>query len=96
MCHMAVRPLAAALTLVLADWGLWTWSIGSDHGNVSLIAGLVMAPLFVALIWLATMAVTGGLRSAAERVRRRNARVAAPAAQLPRRREAPEHDRLVA
>lgn len=66
---MFLRPLAAIAVLVLADWGLWTWSIGADHGGVSLFAGLVMAPLFVALVWLATMTATALGRAITERVR---------------------------
>ena len=93
---MALRPLAGVLTLALADWGLWTWSIGSDHGTVSLIAGLLMAPLFVTLVWLATIAFTGGLRSAAGHVRRRTAEPPPPASRFPRRPREPEQDRLAA
>ncbi|GAC1441918.1 MAG: hypothetical protein NVSMB51_22130 [Solirubrobacteraceae bacterium] len=93
---MGFRPLAVLIALVLADWGLWTWSIGSDHGTVSLVAGLLMAPLFVGLAWLATLTLTGGVRVAADRVRRRGATLPQPPAQLPRRPPVPDSDRLAA
>ncbi|MGI8559515.1 MAG: hypothetical protein ACR2ND_14635 [Solirubrobacteraceae bacterium] len=65
---MSPRPLAVLLILVLADWGAWTWSIGAGHGTLSLLAGLLMAPLFVALLWLATMTASSLARAAAARV----------------------------
>jgi len=67
---MSVRPLAVVVALVLADWGVWTWSISTDQGTLSLLAGLLMAPLFIALLSLATMAVSTVIRIAAERLRR--------------------------
>ena len=54
--------LASVGGLVVADWGLWDWSISAGHGTVALVAGLAMAPLVVVLAWIVALALVAVVR----------------------------------
>lgn len=53
---MPTRPLLLVAALAGGDYLLWTWSSDGASGTVALISGLALAPLLLALIWLATTA----------------------------------------
>jgi len=44
-------PLGITAVLAVADWGAWEWAISANHPTLGLIAGLLMAPIIVALAW---------------------------------------------
>ena len=48
---MPLRPLGATAVLAGLDLGAWEWATGTDHPTVGLIAGLLMAPIALALAW---------------------------------------------
>ena len=48
---MPLRPLGATAILAGLDLGAWEWATGTDHPTVGLIAGLLMAPIALALAW---------------------------------------------
>jgi hypothetical protein len=83
---MPFVPLAVTASLVAADWGLWDWATAGNHGTIALIAGLLMAPLAVALVWFLALTVLGiariGARGAASELR---ARISGPSAVEPAR-----------
>ncbi len=54
---MPTRPLLLVAALAGGDYLLWTWSSSGASSTVALISGLALAPLILALIWLATAAV---------------------------------------
>jgi hypothetical protein len=49
--------LLLVAALAGGDYLLWTWSSSGASSIVALISGLALAPLILALIWLATAAV---------------------------------------
>src|SRR5712691_11855497 len=67
---MVLAPLAVVFALVAIDYGIWTWAIGANHEVVSLVAGLAMAPLVIALAWLAALALGSGAIAVARRLGR--------------------------
>ena len=48
---MPLRPLGATAVLAGLDLGAWEWATGTDHPTVGLVAGLLMAPIALALAW---------------------------------------------
>jgi len=48
---MPLRPLGVTAVLSGLDLGAWEWATGTDHPTVGLIAGLLMAPIALALAW---------------------------------------------
>jgi hypothetical protein len=67
---MLLAPLAVVFALVAIDYGVWTWAIGGNHEVVALVAGLAMAPLVIALAWLAALAIGSGAITVARRLAR--------------------------
>jgi hypothetical protein len=67
---MVLGPLAVVFVLVGIDYGLWNWAIGGNHEIVALVAGLAMAPLVIALAWLAALALGSGALAVARRLAR--------------------------
>jgi hypothetical protein len=55
-----LAPLAVVFALVAIDYVVWNWAIGANHEILALIAGLAMAPLAIALAWLAALALGSG------------------------------------
>ena len=72
---MPFVPLAVTASLVAADWGLWNWATAGNHGTIALVAGLLMAPAAVALVWFLALTALGiarvGARQAARELRSR-------------------------
>ena len=48
---MPLGPLGVTALLAALDWGAWDWATSTNHSTVGLIAGLLMAPIAVALAW---------------------------------------------
>lgn len=48
---MPLRPLGVTAVLAGLDLGAWEWATSTDHPTVGLIAGLLMAPIALALAW---------------------------------------------
>ncbi len=48
---MPLRPLGVTAVLAGLDLGAWEWATGTDHPTVGLVAGLLMAPIALALAW---------------------------------------------
>jgi hypothetical protein len=67
---MLLAPLVVVFALVAIDYGVWNWAIGGNHQVVALVAGLAMAPLVIALAWLAAVALGSGAITLARRVGR--------------------------
>lgn len=62
---MLLVPLGIVLLLTGADYLLWSWSLTSGHDLLALFCGLTLAPLTIALLWLALLATARVLRRAA-------------------------------
>lgn len=67
---MVLGPLVAVFVLVGIDYGVWNWAIGGNHQIVALVAGLAMAPLVIALAWLAALALGSGALAVGRRLAR--------------------------
>jgi hypothetical protein len=70
------------------DLGAWEWATGTDHPTVGLVAGLLMAPLALALAWsalrmLASLAQLAVRRLTAGGSRPRERTVGAPTTTAP-------------
>jgi hypothetical protein len=48
---MPLRPLGVTVVLAGLDLAAWEWATGTDHPTVGLVAGLLMAPIALALAW---------------------------------------------
>jgi hypothetical protein len=48
---MPWRPLGVTAVLAGLDLGAWEWATGTDHPTIGLVAGLLMAPIALALAW---------------------------------------------
>jgi hypothetical protein len=48
---MPLGPLGVTGLLAALDWGAWEWAATNNHSTIGLIAGLLMAPIVVALAW---------------------------------------------
>ena len=48
---MPLRPLGVTAVLAGLDLGAWEWATSTDHPTVGLLAGLLMAPIALALAW---------------------------------------------
>ncbi len=57
VCCVPTRPLLLVAALAGGDYLLWTWSSDGGSATIALISGLALAPLILALIWLASVAV---------------------------------------
>jgi hypothetical protein len=72
------RPLLLVAALA-GDYLLWTWSSDGGSATIALFSGLALAPLILALIWLASVALArlllgrGTTTKATSRRRRRPA-----------------------
>ncbi len=70
---MPLGPLGVTGLLAALDWGAWEWAANTNHSTVGLIAGLLMAPIVVALAWslirVAIAVVHTGLQRAAAEAR---------------------------
>jgi hypothetical protein len=77
------RPLAIVSVLAGGDYLLWNWSLQGNHDVLSLVSGLTLPPLAIALAWLLALNAT---------------RLLARAARAPRKdsRTAPTHQQLAA
>jgi hypothetical protein len=51
------RPLATVSGLTIGDYLLWTWSLNANHDVLSLVSGLTLPPLAIALVWLLAVTV---------------------------------------
>jgi hypothetical protein len=51
LSQMPLGPLGVTAILAALDWGAWDWATNSNHTTVSLIAGLLLAPIAVAFAW---------------------------------------------
>src|SRR5579862_8692766 len=49
--RMPLRPLGVTAVLAGLDLGAWEWATSTDHPTVGLVAGLLMAPIALALAW---------------------------------------------
>jgi hypothetical protein len=65
------------------DYLLWTWSSEGNSATLALISGLALAPLILALLWLASVTIARGLLTRSSRPRARSA--ATPGSASPRR-----------
>jgi hypothetical protein len=68
------RPLALLSVLAGGDYLLWNWSLQGNHDVLSLVSGLTLPPLAIALAWLLALNATRLL-----------ARIARAPRKLPRR-----------
>ena len=48
---MPLRPLGVTAVLAGLDLGAWEWATSTDHPTIGLVAGLLMAPIALALAW---------------------------------------------
>lgn len=55
---MPYRPLALVCVLAGGDYLLWNWSLQGSHDVLSLISGLTLPPLAIALAWLLALNAT--------------------------------------
>lgn len=58
VCLVPIRPLLLVAALAGGDYLLWIWSSNGASTTIALISGLALAPLILALIWLASVTVT--------------------------------------
>jgi hypothetical protein len=85
---MPLGPLGVTALLAALDWGAWDWATSHSHTTVSLIAGLLLAPIAVAFVWsllrvLVALARIGVRRLGAERDATGVGPLAAPAGATP-------------
>jgi hypothetical protein len=52
------RPLALVCVLAGGDYLLWNWSLQGNHDVLSLVSGLTLPPLAIALAWLLALNAT--------------------------------------
>lgn len=55
---MPLRPLALVSVLAGGDYLLWNWSLQGSHDVLSLVSGLTLPPLAIALAWLLALNAT--------------------------------------
>jgi hypothetical protein len=65
---MPLGPLGVTAALAGLDWGAWSWATDSNHATVALVAGLVMAPIAVALTWSLARVLIAVARMAVRRL----------------------------
>ena len=99
---MPLGPLGVTAVLAALDWGAWEWAISTNHPTIGLIAGLLMAPIAVALAWSLVRVILAVVRlalrrAAPEPLLRRRAGVGTPTRRAPYDIEAEERrDRVAA
>ena len=64
---MPLGPLGVTGLLAALDWGAWEWAANTNHSTVGLIAGLLMAPIAVALAWSLIRVVIAVVRTGLQR-----------------------------
>lgn len=86
---MPIRALVIVGLLAGADYLAWNWSVGSGEDALSVVTGLALAPLIVALLWLAMLStLSGAARFArAQRARPGAAPLGTPRGRRRRRRD---------
>jgi hypothetical protein len=79
---MPLKALGGTALVTVLDWAVWAWASSNGHDTVGLIAGVLLVPLAIGLVGLATVTIAGLARTAAERAayRRRAAQETSPAA----------------
>jgi hypothetical protein len=55
--HVSHRTLVPVAGFALGDYLLWNWSVNANHEVISLIAGLTLLPLLVAVVWLLALTI---------------------------------------
>jgi hypothetical protein len=98
---MPLGPLAVTAILAALDWGAWDWATNNNQGTVGLIAGLLMAPIAVALAWSLARVLIALVRMALQRAAAETRlalapRDGAPAGPAPFDIEADEDERIAA
>ena len=96
---MPLGPLRVTGLLAALDWGAWEWAASTNHGTVGLIAGLLMAPIVVALAWSLIRVVIALVRVALQRATSETRLASAPLDSRPPERPfdiAAHDDRLAA
>jgi hypothetical protein len=63
------RPLAIVSLLSVVDYLLWNWSFSGGHDVLTIVAGLTLTPLLIALLWLLVVGATRLLAGATRRAR---------------------------
>lgn len=65
------RPTIVLLALLGVDYALWLWAVGAGDGTASLLTGLLLVPLGIAVVW---RLLSGALGAIARAPRRRPSR----------------------
>ena len=73
---MPLGPLGVTALLAALDWGAWDWATSNNHSTVALIAGLLMAPIVVALAWSLVRVLIAAMRLGIRRAAAAEARLA--------------------
>jgi len=74
------RPLALVSALAGSDYLLWNWSLQGNHDVLSLVSGLTLPPLAIALAWLLALNTTRLLAQIARAPRQHSRTTTAPQA----------------
>lgn len=79
---MPYRPLALVCVLAGGDYLLWNWSLQGNHDVLSLVSGLTLPPLAIALAWLLALNATRVLARIAHAPRQQQPRTGRTPRQL--------------
>jgi hypothetical protein len=86
------RPLALVSALAAGDYLLWNWSLQGNHDVLSLVSGLTLPPLAIALAWLLALNATRILARLARTPRQPSRRVPRPQQLAAQQQPRPEGD----